>query len=329
MGATEQEALLARERYKQAERAHTLAALEPVPVMEYAEMWLKTRKAGVRPSTYNQYASVLEHVLAPIAGLYLDAVTTDSVAAAFAALAGRSASYIHKAKILTAGMLDAAVDAGYIVRNPARASSVRPPRGSAGSHRAITPAERALIEATPHRCQLAALIMLYAGLRRGEALALSASDVTADAITVRRAVSYTSNQPVVSTPKTDASARSVPVFSTLRPYLAGIRGLILPGRTGGIMTEQAFTCAWASYMRALSAAAGHPVNIRPHDLRHTFCTLLRDAGVDMHQAIIWMGHADEKMILRIYDHPGADREIAAKNALESMFGRQNGRQLAL
>lgn len=43
-------------------------------------------------------------------------------------------------------------------------------------------------------------------------------------------------------------------------------------------------------------------DIRPHDLRHSFCTMLRDNGVDIKLAMRWMGHADEKMILRIYDH---------------------------
>lgn len=30
--------------------------------------------------------------------------------------------------------------------------------------------------------------------------------------------------------------------------------------------------------------------------------MLRDAGVDLKLAMRWMGHADEKMILRVYDH---------------------------
>jgi len=30
--------------------------------------------------------------------------------------------------------------------------------------------------------------------------------------------------------------------------------------------------------------------------------MIRDAGVDMKIAMKWLGHADEKMILRIYDH---------------------------
>ena len=83
------------------------------------------------------------------------------------------------------------------------------------------------------------------------------------------------------------------------------------------MTEQVFMRAWENYNKAVG------ISVRCHDLRHSYCTWLRDSGIDMHQAIIWMGHADEKMILRVYDHPGTDRENAAKTALFSALSLRN------
>lgn len=328
MGSTEDEALQAREDYKRAERENALIRRDQQTVGDYAAYWLPIHKASVKPSTFNGYASILENAVTPIAKKQLYSLTSDDIAEAYSKLTGRSASYIHKAKILIIAMLDSAADAGYLLHNPARARSVKPPKGTAGTHRAITQEERALIESVPHRMQLAALIMLYAGLRRGEVLALDAADI-ADEITVRRAVSFVSNQPVVSTPKTAAGIRRVPVLSVLRPFLCDLSGLVLKGSNGSYMTEQAFKRGWEAYMRALSKAAGHDIGIRPHDLRHSYCTMLRDAGVDMHQAIIWMGHADEKMILRIYDHPDAKRENASKMLLESAFCMRNGMQNSL
>ena len=200
MGNTEDEALQAREAYKRAEADGALIRRDQQTVGEYAQYWLPIHKSGVKPSTYNGYASVLEHAITPMAKKQLAALTSDDVAECYADLSGRSASYIHKAKNLITAMLDSAADAGYMLNNPARAKSLKPPRGTAGTHRAITPEERALILKTPHRMQIAALIMLYCGLRRGEVLALDAKDIT-DVITVRRAVYYVSNQPMISTPK--------------------------------------------------------------------------------------------------------------------------------
>ena len=69
------------------------------------------------------------------------------------------------------------------------------------------------------------------------------------------------------------------------------------------------------------------VTIRPHDLRHSYCTMLRDSGVDLKLAILWMGHADEKMILRIYDHPPKGRiEQTIKNLNQHLIHMQNDMQ---
>jgi hypothetical protein len=146
------------------------AVVNPQALTEYAAYWMPIHKAGVKPSTYNAYLSILAATIKPIGSIYLHALTSDHIAEAFAALTGKSASYIHKARILLIEILDSATDAGYMEKNPARAQSLRPPKGTKGTHRAITHQERAVIESTPHRMRLAALIMLYCGLRRGELL---------------------------------------------------------------------------------------------------------------------------------------------------------------
>ena len=66
------------------------------------------------------------------------------------------------------------------------------------------------------------------------------------------------------------------------------------------------------------------MKIRPHDLRHSYATTLRDAGVDVKLAIRWMGHTDEKMILRIYDHPGEARVRQAVDSVNSLVKGAGG-----
>ena len=292
--------------------------INPQTLTDYAAYWMPIHKASVKPSTYNAYLSILTATIQPIGSIYLHALTSDHIAEALSALNGKSASYIHKARILLTEILDSATDAGYMEKNPARAQSVKPPKGTKGTHRAITPQERTAIEETPHRMRLAALIMLYCGLRRGELLGLQAGDIAGEALTVRRAVYYVGNQPQISTPKTEQSTRTVPAPDFILQLLPKMNRdcFILTG-TKKPMTEQVFIRAWENYNKALS------VKIRCHDLRHSFCTWLRDSGIDMHQAILWMGHADEQMILKVYDHPGTDRETTAKNALFSALSLRN------
>ena len=74
------------------------------------------------------------------------------------------------------------------------------------------------------------------------------------------------------------------------------------------------------------------VTIRTHDFRHSFCTMCRDADVPMEVLVKWMGHKDDTMIRKIYDHVSDYREQKALQNLESEIGHylysrgQNGGQ---
>lgn len=62
------------------------------------------------------------------------------------------------------------------------------------------------------------MVMLYAGLRRGEVLALDLDrdvDYFNHCIYVREAVRFDSNQPIITDPKTSAGVRTVPMVSVL------------------------------------------------------------------------------------------------------------------
>lgn len=315
-GYTEDEALEARAEYKRQEAAGEFIRANPT-VKQYAEQWLPLHKFGVSAKCYQDYKKQLDALVAVIGDEYMKDVTVDDAALVWEHYAGYSASTIKRAKMIYTALFDAAVENYICWKNPFRGRFAQPPKGTAGSHRALTEEETALIRNTPHRVQLAALIMLYAGLRRGEVLALTRDDITEDEIVVNKAIRFVGNKPVVVAPKTASGVRRVPILSVLRPYLSNAPERILSARNG--ITSTAWKRAWDSYIHTLSIAAGHPVNIRPHDLRHTYCTLLVDAGVSLKQAMQWLGHSDEKMILHIYDHVTDSRTKNSVNQVEKML----------
>ena len=53
----------------------------------------------------------------------------------------------------------------------------------------------------------------------------------------------------------------------------------------------------------------------PYDMRHSFCTMCRDAGIDPKVLAEWMGHSDMSMIMKIYDHVTDERREKAKKIL--------------
>ena len=61
------------------------------------------------------------------------------------------------------------------------------------------------------------------------------------------------------------------------------------------------------------------VNIRPHDLRHSFCEWCITNGVDVKTVSTWMGHSDQKMIMQVYDHVTNEREVKAIARLNELF----------
>lgn len=348
---------------------------QSVTVRQYALKWLPLYKSGVKDRTYNDYARLLNTLIDVIGDYAISSIMPDDARSVYVQKfpakksvggEGYSGSAIKKAKNLYVAFFDSAVENGYTLRNPFRSKKAQPDMGKDGTHREITDEERQLIHAVRHSFRPAVMVMLYAGLRRGEALALHADDIVDGKIVVSRAVSYVSNQPTIDTPKTDAGIRCIPVFLPLAAELRGLSGLIAPAKgTGDVMSETAFTRAWESYVLAVECyingvsqkrwygltkadqqqqpekyaaimrlkAEGKDAeaealrldgwktfDVRPHDLRHSFCVMCRDAGVDIKQTIEWMGHADEKMILKIYDHVTTRRTAESIEKIQKWMG---------
>ena len=321
IGPDEEDVLRQRREAKARDALALHEAAKPKTVRQYAAEWLPLHRSGVGDKTYDDYARQLDALTAVCGDKLLKEVTPDDAAAVWKHYADYSASTIKRSAQLFRALFDSAIENDYCYKNPFRAKTVKPPAGTSGTHRALTQEEIDLVISTPHRFRAAVMVMLYAGLRRGEALALTADDIDLKArvIHVTKAVRFDGNAAVIDTPKTAAGIRDVPILLPLFPTLKalGEGELLAPSASGKLMTETAFTRAWASYIHALSEAAGHPVDIRPHDLRHTYCTMLCTAGVPLRQAMEWLGHADEKMILKIYDHNTQARRLASIRAVES------------
>ena len=372
-GATLAEAEKKRDEYKY-RCEHGIDEIRNVTVFDFAQEWLPVAKASVGAKCYNDYAKQMEALTSVCGDKYMNAVTPNDILKVWTHYLGYSDSTIHRARMLYHALFAAGIENGYCRSNPVAKDSAKPHKGTVGTHRAIEDWEREVILTFPHRMQAAAMLMLYAGLRRGEMLAFSGADVVKNQICVNAAVRFDSNQPILTDPKTEAGKRQIPVFDPLRPFVDDLDGYILTDQDGRLCSETAFKNAWADWKRAIECqlngcsqkrwyfiakeyrhrdprrydqiqrllAAGKKQEadalrlmdwktwtVRPHDLRHSFCVMLRDAGVDLKLAIKWMGHADEKMILQIYDHVSELRVRSAIRSINDMVGtkrKSNGSQ---
>lgn len=333
-GDTEKEALAKRAEYYRMREKGMKEEAYGMTVKRYALKWLPANKVSVTDHTYNSYACMLNALCERIGHLRISDVVPSDIKEFFSEeYKDYSDSHIRHAKNLFTSMFDGAVDDGLCVRNPCRAKTAQPHKGTAGTHRALTDEEIQLINNTPHRMRTIAMIMLYAGLRRGEALGINIErdvDFDKSTISVNGAIHFEKNRPIYQgRGKTAAALRTIPLFLPLHKCLSSCSGDIGIGARGNPITETAFRFGWKSYLDCLSDAAGHRIEIRPHDLRHTFCTFLRFSEVDLKTAMLWMGHSSESMILRIYDHISDERiQKESEKVKKRLFGSQNGSQNA-
>lgn len=342
-GNTVEEMLAARDKYK-LQVMQGIKANNNITVHRYALRWVRAHKKNVAPATFDSYVRYLNQFCQSYGDYPLKSITATDIADFYGGLNGYSKSYISKMRQTVNGMFQSAVADRLIPYDPT--VSVKTPKGTEGTHRAIELWERQLIHELPkdHRMRTPALVMLYTGIRRGEALAVELDrdvDLTAKTITVREAVQFAGNARVLKDPKTQAGFRAIPLPDILIDELRGKTGLLMPSAKGAPMTESAFDRAWETLLNQLSAqkngcqkrwygktnehkailAAGgklppwQDVTIRPHDLRHSYCTMLFDLGVDLKTAQKLMGHADEEVTLKIYTHLTEIREKSSVKIL--------------
>jgi integrase len=290
---------------------------DKMTVAEWADIWLKTYKKNKEYKTYQMYDITLrDHIVKELGHLrlvdlkpfHIQNLINDRYEKGLTKTLKNIKQTINQ-------MLEQAVENDLLVKNPAK--KVELPSIEKEPKRALTKQEIELIEKADLTLKERAFvyICMYAGLRRGEALALTKNDIKDDKIRINKSLVYKNNQPIVKNcPKTDAGFREVPMVDKLRPvieaYANSINGIYLFQRetSAGLMTESAFRSMWTCILRKLNKAAGGNYKvlaiskITPHMLRHTYSTMLYYAGIDIKMAQYLMGHASIETTLTVYTH---------------------------
>lgn len=184
----------------------------------------------------------------------------------------------------------------------------------------------ALSQAVPDRYRALVLLLGYAGLRIGEAVALTPADVQAGYINVDKSLTKTADGGVVGAPKTTAGVRQVPVpqylSEALQAHMQAFPGSTLfTGAQGAPVQPHNFS------QRTFKKAAeevGVP-QMRVHDLRHTAITHWVQAGIPLPQVVKWAGHSDAGFTLNRYAHaiPKDDSKYMDLLTAYSQAPRQN------
>ena len=353
---SDEDAKRQRDEYKRNEQAGLIRSSS---VTEYAIPWLKRTFPAVADSTKTGLAIHLQHLLDTIGNKKISEVRPSDIKQVYADhYKNLSASYIKSAKQLYCALFDSAAADGLIHANPARDKSAKPHKGKKAKERILSPQQRVWIETlcTDHRAYPAVMAMLYAGIRPQEMKAIIIDrdvDFENNTITIHETAHLNGqNYAYTGEGKTDWSNRAIPLFEPLKQALNGKHGYLITSAHGERVTIQTWKTAWRSYLfcmetaingiqkrwygrtkeqKKLAEAGNLPAwvefKIVPYTLRHAFCTFCRDSGVELNTCRKWMGHADTKMILKVYDAVSEDRSEQERKKIENrLIGGQNGGQ---
>lgn len=306
---------------------------------ELLAVWLANKRASLAPSTFTRYAGLIKHHIVPAIGARpVRRIMPQDIAAFYLALGPRlSARSIQQVHVILHGAFAQAVAWHAVARSPVgKAAGVGPPRAGRPEIRFLHPAQaRALLEAA-RGDPLSALYTaaVYTGLRLGELLALRWRDVDLErrALTVRHTLTLVDGAWTLRRPKTPNSQRTIVLvpaaaealhahrLAEARRLLAlghriGPDSLIFTDRWGGALnaghiTERAF--------KPLLRRAGLP-EIRFHDLRHTFASLMLSGGARIEVVSKMLGHASPATTLNVYAHLMPGDEEAAVRGLQALI----------
>lgn len=272
------------------------------------EWWERYASKELAPRTQILYAEIWDrHILPRLGAIQLRQLTPNVVSGFQEELraAGVGEPTIRKALAIVQAVCREAVSWGRLTSNPVKAVKKR----SQQRTRNVRPLAPEAVERLRHHMPtesdaLLISVLAYAGLRPGEALALTWEDIGERTILVERALSLGE----VKGTKT-RSSRTVRLVGPLKADLSAFRmqiGVpnqdepIFSARSGGYWSDNGWR-NWRQRVFHPAAEAAGIANVRPYDLRHSFVSLLIAEGRSIVDVARQAGHSPT-MALDTYGH---------------------------
>lgn len=301
---------------------------QTITVAQLAHEWLENcKKPTLKYQTYRNTSYMLEAMSKYIGHIRVKDLTRYDVERMrdLEIQAGRYDQYNKILRYLRS-MLDYAIAHDIVARNIT--AGLPALKYDTKKRRALTPFEIQAIKAADLDPWERAFVdvLFYAGLRKGEALALTVQDVDLRARTISVSKTLVNTKDVVQdTAKTEAGNRIVTIpealVESLSTYLSSMTfGPLFPSaRDGKYISVRSFLLRWKAIKTKIFGDQA-PEDFTPHLFRHNYASLLYRAGVDLKTAQYLLGHSDVKTTLDTYTHFG--HEDVNIDKLDAYLGSQ-------
>lgn len=314
-------------------------------VGEVVEASMAVAATKLKPRTLLSYRQCYDrHVLPALGTRRIAAVTSSDVEKWVVDLhaSGLSPATVRNTFVALNKVFRYAVRHQLVAANPCTGTELPRATGEAVfKPHFLTPIEVEAVAAVLDEHPPYGLVVRFAagtGLRAGELAALQVHDINLmrREVLVRRTVQRVRGGWVVGEPKSARSTRNVPLLSgellaDLVAYLGEHperhrpEAPLWPGRGVGshaLDWERPFDhqSFYRWYFKPACARAGL-TDVRFHDLRHSYASMLLAAGVEVYKVSRWMGHANISTTDSIYAHLYPGDHSADAERLASYLGR--------
>jgi len=286
-------------------------------VSDLIDEWLRAAAPTLKPRTVADYRQTARlHVLPALGHRRLSKLAPDSIQRLYTALQARGAMRAaEKCHALLHRACRMAVLWRWLAENPC--DRVLVPKHTPARKTMWTAGELgAFLEGSAqHRLYPLWLLLIAAGLRSGEARALTWADVDleAGAVHVTKALQRIGGAWALSTPKTEAGQRAVSLPAEVMAVLRQQRGRQV---LAGLAVDLVFTTSKGKPLHEADVAhalarectrLGLP-RMTPHGLRHLHASLLLSEGLPLPAVSARLGHANTQVTASVYAHalPGQD-----------------------
>ncbi len=303
----------------------------PPTLREFAEVWLESEvRLNLAATTFRSYSGILRNHVFPVLGtMRVNEIDPDDVGRCVAIVRETaSASMAAKARTLLALVMGHALRREKTHRNPLTGVTV--PKFEKRAMKFLTAAQiqSLFVAAEGDRFEGLVVLLATAGLRVGEARALTWADVDLSKRTI--AITKTAQEAfgkiTFVDPKTDAGKRVVAIgLATVQALqkrkklaeaekLAKPKDLVFPSTTGTAMRLSNLHRRW---WQPLLEKAGLE-RVRIHDLRHSSASLSLLAGTDSKIVATRLGHVSPTFTQRTYQHAVAELERQDAAAIDRL-----------
>lgn len=291
---------------------------------EVIEAWEARQEKKVSYSTMKTYKARLKQITKRFDKQRVTEITPKMINSYILYLADKDYGYKTVAGYLSLlnMLFESAMIEGHIESNPA--DLVHVPSGLKRTQREL-PSDsdiKKIIASRNKPFGMFPYFVLYSGLRKGEALALTYQDIdwVNREIHVTKSVFFKNKEPHLKKPKTKNSIRTVPLLDALMDVLPKQDiGLVFPGPDGKHYTAPQYEYAWNSYAKETG------ISCTAHQLRHGLATILYEAGIPEKDAQQIMGHSDIITTRNIYTHIRDARQKQTANKLNEYISSSDFR----